>query len=117
MFDLQEKFVVNDARVGIVAPPTFRALFTYLTRVFRANDELNEWLKTERPDRVARERKQPRQFATFAQRCSYWLRGGSTFDSRNPKKMAVVLIALALRWAAKWNAKLGRITGQPISWR
>jgi hypothetical protein len=117
MFDLPEKFIVDGARVGIVAPPSFRALFTYLTRVFWANDELNQWLETERPDRAARPRQQLPQFATFATRVSYNLHGRSTFDSFNPKKVTVVLIALAVRHAAKWNAKRQRKIGLRVSWR
>jgi len=117
MFDLEEKFIVGGARVGVPAQPTFRTLFTILTRQFWANDELNEWLKTERPDRATQTRDQPRQFATFAQRCSYWLHEGSPFDSFNPKKVTVVIIVLALRWAATWNARRHRRMGKRVSWR
>jgi hypothetical protein len=116
MFDPQEIVIVDGAQVGIVAPSTFQAPFKNLTRGFRANDELNEWLKTEWPDRATQTQDQPRQFATFSRRCSYWLHGGSTFDSFNPKKVTVVMIALTVRWAAKWNGKHQRMIGKHASW-
>ena len=117
MFDLEQKVVVHDAHVRVPLPTSDRALIRGMTRVCQGNLELTDWLTKHRPDRLATdapervERRSPLGIAC------YYLRGGSTFASWNPRVVVDTLLTLGARRAALARARHLRTLGQQADWR
>lgn len=112
MFDDGEKFPVPEALVTVPLPRSTRELVRALTRTYQGNWQLEDWLRTHRPDRVAQQ-----THLTAGQRIRSWLPGGDLVPSLAPRELSTALGALAIRSVASLRARRLERAGRTAAWR
>ena len=117
MFDPDEKLVVHDALVRIPSPVDLASYRAMLRRVFAGNEELAQWLRRHRPDRLTSATSSAAESPRPRRSLSYFLHGGNTVPSWRPRVVMVVAMTLVTRFWAKWESRWHRSRGRVVPWR
>jgi len=117
MFDVDEKIIVTDASVVIPSPPNSLALLRVLTRVYKGNLQLENWLEVEHPDRLFVATARRPLFATSREYWRYLANGGSTLANFRPTTIFDAVVLLSFRAVARIRATRALRRSSFVQWR
>jgi hypothetical protein len=117
VFDSAQKKVVSSARVDIRVEATSGELLRTLVRVSYGNEELQQWIKSNRPEEQQLVESSQKFDRSILQQVSYFANGGSTFENWRISTVWKVVVGISLRRYAHWLASLQRRRHTGISWR